>query len=153
MTRTPKVLSYVKIFSMKILKSKLLNVLSLTTVFGLIALAFPSGVLAASCGYDWDNAPDLGDYLNCAIPQIFGAFRTILVAIAIVFTLLLIYKMMTNTSNSKVMEEIPQKWLYLIYFVVLLVGGGTLVNIILKFLGFGGVDPWLALFTNMIDKL
>jgi len=138
---------------MKILKSKSLNVLSLTTILGLATLALPSSALAASCGYDWDNAPDLGDYLNCVIPQAFGAFKTILVAIAIVLTLLLIYKMMTNTSNSKVMEEIPQKWLYLIYFVVLLVGGGTLVNIILKFLGFGGVDPWLALFTNMIDKL
>ena len=130
-------------------------VLSLFAVSGYIA---PTAYAAAApCIVDWDPTPpayvDLGDYLSCAIPRVFSAFRTILVAIAIIFTLLLTYKMLTNTSNSKVMEEIPQKWLYLIYFVVLLVGGGTLVNIILKFLGFGGVDPWLALFTNMIDKL
>ena len=96
---------------------------------------------------------DLGDYFTCALPRAFSVFRTILVAIAIIFTLLLIYRMLTNTTNSKIMEEIPTRWLYLLIFIVLIVGGGSALNIILKFFGFGGVDPWLKIVSDMIDKL
>ena len=96
---------------------------------------------------------DLGDYFTCAIPRAFSVFRTILVAIAIIFTLLLIYRMLTNTTNSKIMEEIPTRWLYLLIFIVLIVGGGSALNIILKFFGFGGVDPWLKIISDLIDSL
>ncbi|PIR42952.1 hypothetical protein CO058_00015 [candidate division WWE3 bacterium CG_4_9_14_0_2_um_filter_35_11] len=130
-------------------------VLSLFAVSGYIA---PTAYAAAApCIVDWDPTPpayvDLGDYLSCAIPRVFSAFRTILVAIAIIFTLLLTYKMLTNTSNSKVMEEIPTRWLYLMIFVILIVGGGSALNIILKFFGFGGVDTWIQILSDMIDKL
>lgn len=96
---------------------------------------------------------DLGDYFSCAIPRAFSVFKTILVAIAIIFTLLLTYKMLTNTTNSKVMEEIPTRWLYLLIFVFLIVGGGTALNITLKFFGFGGVDPWLTIVSDVINAL
>ena len=135
--------------------------LSISILLGIVILfswplSTPAIATATPC-VDLDPPPggyiDLGDYFNCAIPRAFSVFRTILVAIAIIFTLLLIYKMLTNTTNSKIMEEIPTRWLYLLIFIVLIVGGGSALNIILKFFGFGGVDPWLQIVSDMIDKL
>ena len=116
-------------------------------------LSIQANAASAPCLTDWDSSPDLGDYFTCAVPRAFSVFRTILVAIAIIFTLLLTYKMLTNTTNSKIMEEIPTRWLYLLIFIVLIVGGGSALNIILKFFGFGGVDPWLKIISDLIDSL
>ena len=116
-------------------------------------LSMQAHAASAPCLTDWDSSPDLGDYFTCAIPRAFSVFRTILVAVAIIFTLLLTYKMLTNTTNSKIMEEIPTRWLYLLIFIVLIVGGGSALNIILKFFGFGGVDPWLRIVSDLIDTL
>ncbi len=136
--------------------------LSISVLLGIIflfsgPLSTHANAAAAPCITDIDPTAggyiDLGDYFTCAIPRAFSVFRTILVAIAIIFTLLLTYKMLTNTTNSKIMEEIPTRWLYLLIFIVLIVGGGSALNIILKFFGFGGVDPWLQLISDLIDKL
>lgn len=134
------------------MKLKFLFTLLFLIIFLTHGVLVESSYAATPC-IDLDIAPDLGDYLDCAIPRIFSAFRTILVAIAIIFTLLLTYRMLTNTTNSKIMEEIPTRWLYLLIFVVLIVGGGSALNIILKFFGFGGVDTWLQIINNLIMKL
>lgn len=120
---------------------------------GHLTLVSNAHAAGTPCITDWESSPDLGDYFTCAIPRAFSVFKTILVAIAIIFTLLLTYRMLTNTTNSKVMEEIPTRWLYLIIFLILIVGGGSALNIILKFFGFGGVDLWLKIISEMVDSL
>jgi len=107
-----------------------------------------------SCYPDWiGDPPSVGAYLECVIPTIWTAVKVILIAIAIILTMILIFKWVTNMYNPKVLEEMPSRAKYLLFFVIIIVGGGSALNILLRFLGFGGFDPWFDLFNEMLSKL
>lgn len=112
----------------------------------------------ASCygnfNFDQYTSPLLGDYISCVIKQLWGVFQIIFIAVAIILIMLLIFKYVTNRENSKVLEEMGHQWLYIVLLVIVLIGGaGTLINIILKFLGFQGVQYWLDIFNQYMSDL
>lgn len=97
---------------------------------------------------------DLGDYLACAIPNIFGYIQMIFVAAAIIIVMHLIYKTATNRDNTSVLEELQKQWPYTIILAIVAIGGaGTILNIALKFLGFGEVQIWLDVLNSFLERL
>ena len=104
--------------------------------------------------YVWNGPPPaLGCYLQCVIPKIWKVIRVVLVAIAIALTMLLIFKSVTSVGKPKALEELPARWKYLLIFVLIVIGGGSALNIILRFLGFGGVAPWITVFNHFLNTL
>jgi hypothetical protein len=97
---------------------------------------------------------DLGDYLLCAIPRLWGYAQIIFVAVAIILVMYLIYQTATNRENSSVLEELTKRWPYVILLAIVAIGGGgTILNIIIKFFGFSDVDFWLKGLDDFISRL
>ncbi len=97
---------------------------------------------------------DLGEYLLCAIPKLWGYAQIIFVTMAIIIVMRLIYKMVTNRDNTTVLEEVQKQWPYVILLAIVAIGGGgTFLNIALKFFGFGGVEVWFGSLSRLLIKL
>lgn len=104
-----------------------------------------------ACTYSWDTPPELGPYISCVAGQIFGAVQMIFVAMAVILVLYLIFRTITQRDNQQAMQEIPKHWLYVIILAFLAIGaGGTMLNILLKFLGVGDFQHWLDIFNEFI---
>ena len=124
----------------------------------LLLLLFPKAIYAAPSAttgcYNW-NSPNLGEYLDCVIPALFNVAQLILVALAIIMTILLLYKTFKTLgeANSQELQELPQKWVYIFLLALLTFGaGGTILNIILRLLGFGTVQTWLNILNEWLCK-
>jgi|688.fasta_scaffold00063_2 hypothetical protein len=122
-----------------------------------LSLLFSQPALAATnpgCyGSLAGDAPSLGKFLPCFLEQIWKFFQKIFVAVALIMGMLLVYKTFTNRENSKVLEELPSKWMYLIIFVFLAFGaGGTILNFVFKLFGFGTLNSWIAPLNEIFSK-
>jgi hypothetical protein len=121
----------------------------LSLIFSVVIFGATASPAFAQC-YDFNTPPTVGAYLLCAMPNLWGFFQTVFIAIAIIFTIFLIYKSVTSRENVKELETLPQRWMFLILFALLAFGaGGTLINILLKFLGFPTVQQWFDVLNNL----
>lgn len=140
-----------KIKMTKAKKTALIINLSLLSLF-LITLVLPAH--ASACDYNWETLSDpIGDYVGCVIGEAFKKVRAIVVAITIILTMFLIFKTVTSVGKPKILEELPQKWLYLILLVILVFGGGAIINITLKFFGFGNFATLVKPFDDFLNLL
>jgi hypothetical protein len=125
---------------------------TLGLTLGLI-LSTPELVFAQPV-YDLNGEPPkLGAYLPELLKNIWKFFQRIFVAISLIMGMYLAFQTFTNRENSKALEEMPSKWMYMVAFVFLAFGaGGTILNFILRVFGFGNIDTWLGplnkLFTS-----
>lgn len=102
--------------------------------------------------YDW-NAPDLGDYVACIMPTLGGAVTVSLVAITIGLALWMVFQTVTayGSGDSRKLQELPQKWLHLIFLVIVTAGGGGfLVYLIFNTLGAGNPQVFYDDLINLI---
>ncbi len=135
-------------------------IVTLGTYLTLFTIALEKANAAANCyGSIALNATPkpLGESMICVLENVWGFMSKIFVAIAIILAMLLVYKTVTNRENEKELAELPQKWMYLIIFILLAFGaGGTVLDFTLRLFGFGGIDTWIqplnGIFTS-IDKL
>lgn len=122
-------------------------------------MAQPTDCLtAAGAPFDYEASSgqylDLGDYLLCAVPRLWGYAQIFFVAATLIIFMFLVYKTVTNRENSTVLEELAKQWPYVILLAIVAIGGaGTILNILLKFLGFGDVDYWLTGLNNFLKNL
>jgi len=108
----------------------------------------------ATLSYSGGEFVDLGDYLLCAIPRLWGYAQIIFVAASLILFMYLVYRTVTNRENSTVLEELSKQWPYVILLAIVSIGGaGTILNILLQFFGFGSVDFWLTGLNNFLRNL
>lgn len=89
--------------------------------------------------------PKLGEYLPLFLKGLWKFFQKIFIALALIMGMYLVFKTFTNRENSKALEELPSKWMYMVVFLFLAFGaGGTILNFILNLFGFGNIDAWLG---------
>lgn len=114
---------------------------------------FATPALAQQQCYDWTGEPPaLVTYLECVLPRVWGIVQTIFVTIAVILAMYLIFKTVTSRDNPDELAQLPSKWMYLIVLVLLAVGaGGTFLNIMLRFLGFGDFDTWLQIINDTLE--
>lgn len=123
------------------------NALTGITLGLLLGLAFSHPVLSiAAGGYDLNGEPPkLGDFMPWFLKNLWSFFQKIFIAVALIMGMYLVFKTFTNRENSKYLEELPSKWMYMVVFVFLAFGaGGTILNFVLKVFGFGSIDTWLG---------
>ena len=109
---------------------------------------------AANCYGSLSAEPKtLGEIIPCVLNQSWQFMKKIFVAMALILTMYLIFVTVKNRENSKALEELPSKWMYLIIFALLAFGaGGTILNIIFKFLGFGALTQWISWMNTIFSK-
>ncbi len=106
--------------------------------------------------YEWAGTPpSLGCYIECVLPTVWTMVTYIFAAIAIILVIVLIYKTVTayGSGNAQSLQELPMKWAYVLILALLAIGvGGTILNILLPWLGFPGVDDWIEVFQAFLDN-
>ena len=106
--------------------------------------------------YNWNCPTSLGCYVDCSLGNIVNVAQLILVGVAIIMAIFLIYKTVKaiGSADSQQLQEIPQRWIYLFLLALIVIGaGGTMLNIIMNFLGFGPVSTWLNTFNDLLIKI
>lgn len=125
-----------------------------------LMLYLPKIAFAQPCGtYSFDinatSVPEIGCMLReVIIPNIWTFMQRIFVAVAIILTMYLIYKTVTSRDNPEELKSLPLKWMYLFIMLFLAIGlGGSLLNMIFEFLGFGSIDSYLDLLNTYLTEL
>lgn len=125
--------------------------------YGLIfAFIFANPAFAAATCYGSLSANEpktLGEFLPCFLNQTWRFMKKIFIAAALILTMYMIYVTAKNRDNPKALEELPTKWAYVIIFALLAFGaGGTALNIVFKFLGFGALDEWIKQLNVIFER-
>lgn len=108
------------------------------------ACVYPQG----KC-YDFQE-PNLGCYLECAVPKLWTGFITLVVAITIIFVMILAFQTVINRENDKFLQEMPKRWLYIILLALFAVGGGSaFISWMFGILKIGTINDWLAGVTSL----
>ena len=134
---------------------------STTVLTGLYFIpTFITTIHAESCSSLWmsnvDDAEafELGTAIDCIAGNTFSIAAKVTVGLAILFTLITIFKTIISQGNAKAMEEIPTKWKHTILLVLLASGGGAIINIAFKFLGFEPLNIlWQRTWGHLINLL
>jgi hypothetical protein len=138
----------------KIQKTHLVKFTSLIYSIFLFAHITPQKVFA-QC-YDYENATSVGAYLECMLPSLWTATSLAFAGIALILIIYLVFKTVTayGGANAQSLQEMPMKWAYLLLFVLLAIGvGGTIINIVLPWLGFPGMLYWTGAFQEFLNEL
>lgn len=162
-----RIISYLRGFlSVKKEKVLIIFILNFLLVSNIIKPVYaapipPSPAPSSSCSvpggcYNWDNPSMVGDYLQCAIPRFWCVFKRVLIALTILFTLILIVKTVIalGSANSQEIQQLPMRWVYLILLAFVAIGAvGAILNILLKFFGFGDVNSYLPALNEILNFL
>ena len=111
---------------------------------------------AGTVCYDWENATSVGNYLECFLPQAWDFFKVILIVLTIIFTIWLIIKtvLAVGSANSQEIQGLPVKWIYVILLAFVAIGAaGSIINILLKFFGFGDFNTLIDPINTILDNL
>ncbi len=141
-----------------ILKNTKISI-ALISFFYIPQLITKAHAASNSCSLWIDNYNDaqgfmLGTAVDCVAGNVFKVASTVTVALAIIFTLYMIFKTVTSQGNAKAMETLPTKWKYTMILVIAAGGGGAIISIALKFLGFPSFgEMWAATWQPLIDLL
>lgn len=137
--------------------SKLNTVITFITLAQAYLFCFATDVKAA----DLWNVDDPG-VLNNALPNVLDSMLTktfevaqlILIAIAIILTAYTVYQTVVSQGKPKEMEALPEKWKSIVIMLIMAGGGGAIINIALKFLGFGDFSTiWTNTYQPLLDLL
>ncbi len=122
-----------------------------------LSTVLPEASYAQTNCYGSINAgtpPMLGAFLKCMIPRAWQIVQYLMIGIAIVVLMWRIFHTVINRENSKELEQMPTQWFYTIIFLLLAVGaGGTVLNLVFKLLGLGDLSLWINPLNSVLDWL
>lgn len=137
---------------------KLRSAVTFITLAQAYLFSFANSVKAADL---WNvNSPSdfgagaIGNTVDALLTKAFDIAQTLLIAAAIILTAHTVYKTVVSQGNAKEMEAMPEKWKSIVIMLVMAGGAGAIINIALKFLGFGDFSTiWTSTYQPLLNML